>query len=99
MSNEVGLDDEHLSRVFNALGNPIRLRILDLVAKTERPLHIKAIANALQMDYAAAYRHIDVLKKAGLMRIYEVGRSRVLSLLHRDTLDQLLSLGSQIRPE
>jgi len=89
----------HLSRVFDALGSPVRLRILELVRETKRPLHIKAVANMLRMDYGAVYRHVEVLKKAGLVQIFEVGRSRVLSLLHGELLNQILALALQIKPE
>ena len=88
-----------LSRVFDALGSPVRLRILELVRETKRPLHIKAVANMLQMDYGAVYRHVDVLKEAGLVQIFEVGRSRVLSLLHGDLLTQILALALQLKTE
>jgi DNA-binding transcriptional ArsR family regulator len=89
----------HLSKVFNALGSPVRLRILLLVRETKRPLHIKAVAEMLGMDYGAVYRHVDVLKKAGLVQIFEVGRSRVLSLLHGELVSQLLILTQQIMAE
>jgi len=86
----------HLSKVFNALGSPVRLRILQLVRETKRPLHIKAVAEMLGMDYGAVYRHVDILKKAGLVQIFEVGRSRVLSLLHDELVSHLLTLVQQI---
>jgi DNA-binding transcriptional ArsR family regulator len=89
----------HLSRVFDALGSPVRLRILELVRETKRPLHIKAVARMLRMDYGAVYRHVDVLKKAGLVQIFEVGRSRVLSLLHGELLNQILALALQVKAE
>lgn len=89
----------HLSAVFDVLGSPVRLSILELVRDTKRPLHIKAVAQALQMDYAAIYRHIDILKKAGLIQIFEVGRSRVLSPMQSEVLNQLFVLAEQIRTE
>jgi len=89
---------EYFSRVFSALGSPVRLRILSIISETQRPLHIKAVAKALNMDYAAVYRHVDVLKKAGLLQVYEVGRSRVLSPLHTDLMKQVFSLVKQVKP-
>lgn len=79
-----------VSDVFAALSNPTRLRILSIITETKRPLHIKAVAQKLNMDYAAVYRHIDVLKKANLVQIFEVGRSRVLSPLHVEVVKQLI---------
>ncbi len=94
-------EDEHahLSKVFDALGSPVRLRILELVRETKRPLHIKAVANMLEMDYGAVYRHVEVLKRAGLLQIFEVGRSRVLSVSHSELLSQLLASGLQVKSE
>jgi len=92
-------ETKHLSSVFNALGNPIRLRILSIVSETKRPLHIKAVAKILKMDYAGVYRHVNILKKTGLVQIFEVGRSRVLSPLHTEALNKIYALTKQIEQE
>lgn len=92
-------DEEEISRVsvvFAALSNPIRLKILSIISETKRPLHIKAIAQKLKMDYAAIYRHIAVLKKANLLQVFEVGRSRVLSPLHVKVVKQLIQQADDI---
>jgi len=81
---------QKLSSVFNAIGNPIRLKMLNLVNETERPLHIKAVAKILKKDYAAVYRHVKVLEKSGLLGIYEVGRSRVLYSKNAEVTKQLI---------
>ena len=79
-----------VSIVFAALRNPTRLKILSIINETKKPLHIKAVAITLKMDYAAVYRHVTVLKKANLLQIFEVGRSRVLSPLHVEAVEQLV---------
>jgi len=86
----------HASIVFAALSNPTRLKILSIISETKRPLHIKAVAKTLKMDYAAIYRHIAVLRKANLLEIFEVGRSRVLSLLHVEVVKQLIQQANTI---
>ncbi len=76
-------DDKNLlqlSTIFNALGSITRLKIIETIRETERPLHIKAVAQILKKDYAAVYRHIGVLENCGLIGVYEVGRSRVIYL-------------------
>ncbi len=78
--------------VFSALGNRVRLQILLMLTDTRKPLHIKAVARNLEMDYAAVYRHVEVLAKAGLIMIHEVGRSRVLSLTRPEQFQQLLNM-------
>jgi len=92
------MEMENFSRIFSALANPVRLKILSIVSETKRPLHIKAVAEVLNMDYAAVYRHVGLLEKAGLLQVYEVGRSRVLSPLHVDLMKQVFSLVEQIKP-
>ncbi|MCK5563163.1 winged helix-turn-helix transcriptional regulator [Candidatus Bathyarchaeota archaeon] len=86
-------DEKEISQVsivFAALSNPARLKILSIITETKKPLHIKAVAITLKMDYAAVYRYIAVLKKANLLQIFEVGRSRVLSPLHVEGVEQLV---------
>jgi DNA-binding transcriptional ArsR family regulator len=84
--------------VFNALGNPVRLRILLTLMATTRPLHIKAVAERLALDYASVYRHVKRLTQAGLLDVYEVGRSRVLALRHDATLRELLAKALDLTP-
>jgi len=85
------LDEPELrqvSAIFSALGSPTRLRIVELVSETERPLHIKAVAQVLKKDYAAVYRHVKVMEKSGLVGVYEVGRSRVIYLKNADLIKE-----------
>jgi len=89
---------ERVSRLFEALGNKTRLKILLMVADSKRPLHIKAVAESLKMDYAAAYRHVKALEEAGIVEIYEVGRSRVLSLKNQEWLMGLLLKIAEVIP-
>jgi DNA-binding transcriptional ArsR family regulator len=70
------------STMFAALGNTVRIRILLMLMDSKKPLHITAVASNLKMDYGGVYRHVEVLRNAGLLQVYEVGRSRVLSPLN-----------------
>jgi len=78
------------SEMFGALGNAIRLRILLMLMESKKPLHITAVASNLKMDYGGIYRHVEVLRDAGLIQVYEVGRSRVLSPLNTETIKDLI---------
>lgn len=78
------------SQIFGALGNTVRLRILLMLMDTKKPLHITAVASNLKMDYGGVYRHVEVLREAGLIQVYEVGRSRVLSPLNIETAKDLI---------
>jgi len=72
------------SSMFAALGNTVRIRILLMLMDSKKPLHITAVASNLKMDYGGVYRHVEVLRNAGLLQVYEVGRSRVLSPLNME---------------
>lgn len=87
----VSEDLKSASRMFGALGNTVRLRILLMLMDSKKPLHITAVASNLKMDYGGVYRHVEVLRDAGLIQIYEVGRSRVLSPLNAELLRDLIA--------
>lgn len=96
MSTTEGLAADRISGIFGALGNPTRIKILLLIGETKRPLHIKAVAKALKMDYAAVYRHVQVLRENGLLEAYEVGRSRVLSPKSMELVRQMMEIANKI---
>ena len=93
------LDEQELrqvSAIFSALGSPTRLRIVELVSETKRPLHIKAVAQVLKKDYAAVYRHVKVMEKSGLVGVYEVGRSRVIYLKNADLIKECVRIAQKM---
>ncbi|UCC58919.1 MAG: winged helix-turn-helix transcriptional regulator [Candidatus Bathyarchaeum sp.] len=85
-----------VSAVLSALGSPTRLKIVELVSETERPLHIKAVAQMLKKDYATVYRHIKVMEKSGLIGVYEVGRSRVIYLKNADLINECVQIAQKM---
>ncbi len=85
-----------IATVFSALGNPLRLRILNIISSSNRPLHIKAVARMTKTRYTLTYKHVKTLEKAGLVFVYEVGRSRVLALKSPELLDKVIGLGRDI---
>ena len=84
-----------VSKIFSALGSVTRLRIIELISETKRPLHIKAVAKMLKKDYAAVYRHIKVLEKSGLVGFYEVGRSKVIYLKNENTIKECVRIAKK----
>jgi ArsR family transcriptional regulator len=84
------------STIFNALGSVVRLRILKMLIETKKPLHIKAVARNLNMDYAAVYRHVHVLRTARLLEVYEVGRSRVLTPRKPELVAELIQKMNEV---
>lgn len=86
-------DLKSASTTFAALGNSVRIRILLMLMDSKKPLHITAVASNLKMDYGGVYRHVEVLRDAGLLQVYEVGRSRVLSPLNAEIVRDLIMKG------
>src|SRR3990170_2877407 len=60
-------DELRLAKVFKALGNPIRLEILQRLAECDRCICGDLVA-ALPLAQSTVSQHLKVLKEAGLIR-------------------------------
>jgi DNA-binding transcriptional ArsR family regulator len=65
-------------RVYRAISDPTRRRILDLLADRERP--VKDLIRRLSMSQPAVSQHLRVLRDAGLVRLRREGRTHVYSV-------------------
>lgn len=63
---------------FNAIAEPRRRAILDLLAKGERT--VTAVADALGLAQPQASKHLAVLKAVGLVAVRGAGRQRIYAL-------------------
>ena len=66
------------SDVFNAIAEPQRREILNLLAQGERS--VNEIAAALGFKQPQVSKHLRVLREVDLVRVREVGQQRVYSL-------------------
>ena len=66
------IDVEELSKKLDALGHPIRIKIVYLLAKEGRSMYLSEIASKLNISRALAKIHLKKLEKAGIVksRIY-----------------------------
>ena len=69
--------DEEMRRVFKALGNTTRRRILDRVAAAQG-CTLGTLADGFDTSRAAIARHVDTLEDAGLIHSRREGRERRL---------------------
>jgi DNA-binding transcriptional ArsR family regulator len=69
MLNQVRID-----RVFHALGDPTRRRILDRLSRG--PASVSDLARPLDVTLAAVVQHLQVLEESGIVRTEKVGRVR-----------------------
>ena len=63
---------------FNAVAEPRRRQILDLLAVGERP--VNDVVAALRVPQPLVSRHLKVLLEVGLVAVRDVGRQRMYSL-------------------
>jgi len=82
--------DKLMAEIFKALAHEYRIKMLRIIISSEKPLHIKAIAEMLNLNYEVVYKHIKILEKAGIIGIFMVGRSRVPYVKRREELSKLL---------
>jgi DNA-binding transcriptional ArsR family regulator len=63
---------------FNAVAEPRRRRILDLLAKGERP--VNDVVAALRLAQPQVSKHLRVLRTVGLVRVRGAGQKRLYRL-------------------
>jgi DNA-binding transcriptional ArsR family regulator len=66
------------SDAFNAVAEPRRRQILDLLARGEKP--VNAVVKALRLAQPQVSKHLGVLKKVGLVSVRGAGRQRLYRL-------------------
>ena len=66
------------SDVFNAIAEPQRREILELLAGGEQS--VNEIAEALHLKQPQVSKHLRVLREVGLVSVREVGQQRMYSL-------------------
>ena len=67
--------DHHLDRVFHALSDPTRRKMVDRL--TRAPASVSDLAEPLAMTLAAVVQHVQVLEASGLVRTEKLGRVRM----------------------
>jgi DNA-binding transcriptional ArsR family regulator len=67
-----------LDRLFHALADPTRRRIVDRLARGPTP--VGALAAPLAMSLSAVLQHLQVLEASGLVSSEKVGRVRTCRL-------------------
>jgi DNA-binding transcriptional ArsR family regulator len=63
-----------IDRVFHALGDPTRRRILEKLS--QGPISVSRLADPLDITLAAVVQHLQVLEESGLVETEKVGRVR-----------------------
>jgi DNA-binding transcriptional ArsR family regulator len=61
---------------LKALGHPLRLKVLQALGETERPLTNRDLAELIGVDPGHLHFHVRMLHRAGLIELAEGGRGR-----------------------
>lgn len=73
------LDPElDLDRVFHALADPGRRRMLERLS--QGPASVSELGKPLAMSLAAVLQHVQILEASGLVQSHKLGRTRTCSL-------------------
>lgn len=76
-------------QLFRALGDPTRVRLLDLLAERCRACSVSELADCLDVDLSVVSRHLALLRAAGVLRATKTGRT-VLYEIQFDPLAETL---------
>lgn len=87
VAQPVDLREAALDRVFSALSDRTRRRIVHLLADSERT--VTELAEPFDMSLAAVSKHLAVLERAGLVRRRRDGRTHYCSLRPEALTDAL----------
>ncbi|HEX2554310.1 MAG TPA: metalloregulator ArsR/SmtB family transcription factor [Microvirga sp.] len=79
------MKDDELDRIFKALGDATRRRIIDRLRERPGQSLFEVCAHSVAEDGTALSRqavtqHLDMLQRAGLVRVEWSGRTRIHSL-------------------
>lgn len=64
---------DEASRIFSALGDPSRLRILQVLLEADAPLNQGTVATRAHLSQANASKHLACLVRTGLVTRTQVG--------------------------
>ncbi|HEY1956846.1 MAG TPA: metalloregulator ArsR/SmtB family transcription factor [Polyangiaceae bacterium] len=67
--------DHPLDRVFHALSDPTRRKMVERLVKA--PASVSSLAAPLEMTLAAVVQHVQVLEASGVVRTEKIGRVRM----------------------
>ena len=79
MSGHSGTHDELLARVFAALGDPTRLKLVALLC-AGGAFSIAQLTAGTEISRQGVTKHLHVLAEAGVVRDVKVGRERLWQL-------------------
>ena len=83
--------DSKLTKIFSALGDPTRYKIMELISK-DPSLCVSELAAECKITPAGASQHLSVLESVGLLKPYRVGKKMCYQIEDSNENGTLLKL-------
>jgi ArsR family transcriptional regulator len=78
-------DFEGLAEKFRAIGHPVRVAILNLLCTCDCPkLTVKSIYDTLKLDQPSTSRHLNIMRKSGMLKRIREGADTFYCLCNDD---------------
>ena len=88
------IDQEHITKFFTAIGDPIRIQIVFLLKLG--PLNVGEISSRFKISRPAISHHLKVLKEAKVVQNEKVGQEVYYSLNKKYIIDELRLLADKL---
>ncbi|MFH1682223.1 MAG: metalloregulator ArsR/SmtB family transcription factor [Candidatus Woesearchaeota archaeon] len=81
---------EEKSRLYKALGEPIRLKIIEYLLKKRACVCICELSKLLNRDQSVIFRHIQILKDAGILNTNKEAKYLLCCIKDKDKIKRIL---------
>jgi len=88
---------DELAKIFGAFSNPLRLKIITLLAQVPMPVCI--ITALTKADQSLISHHLNHLRKLGIVKIRSVGRYRFYEISDNSIVKKLLKIIQTHKPK
>lgn len=90
------IDDMLDAKLFKALGEPTRLKLLSCLAKCGRACSVTELTECCAVDISVVSRHLGVLEKAGVLTATKQGRTVFYEVRYKHLTEAFRSLAKAI---
>lgn len=76
---------EDIAEKFRTIGHPVRIAILNLLCNCDHPrLTVKSIYETLKLDQPSTSRHLNIMRKTGMLERFREGSDTFYSIYETD---------------
>lgn len=83
---------ERKSIIFKALGEPVRLKIVNILLKKDGCTCICELSKLLKKDQSVIFRHVGILKNAGVVDTCKESRFLMCSIEKKEKIKKIMEV-------